>query len=93
MRQRLGKAHAHFRVPYNLRHRPLQFNEGDKLYRKNHILSDATNYITSKLVEKYVGPFTISKKLSSTTYKLTDENNRGRGLFHLKDLKAHSADM
>lgn len=92
VRQRLDKAHERSKTTYNLRHRPVQFNEGDKVYRKNHVLSDAANYITAKLAEKYVGPFTILKKLSSTTYELIDETNRNRGVFHVKDLKAHPPD-
>lgn len=92
VRQRLDKAHMRSKIPYNLRHRSLQFKVGDEVYRKNHILSDAANYITAKLAEKYIGPYTISRKLSPTTYELIDEHNRNRGVFHVKDLKVHPPD-
>lgn len=93
VRQRLDAAHARSKTRYNLRRRSVSYNVGDKVFRRNYVLSDATNQFTAKLAPKYVGPFKIKQKISPVTYQLVDDMNKNRGTWHVKDLKSHPPDI
>lgn len=90
--KRLKAAYDKSRVTYNLRHRDEKFVLGQKVYKRNYVLSDATRNFTSKLAFKFAGPFVISKIISPWTYQLKDESGREIGIWHAKDLKAHPPD-
>jgi transposase InsO family protein len=87
---RLARAYEKNAKQYNLRRRPLDFKQGDLVWKRNYVLSDATRNFTAKLAPKYVGPFTIKRKLSPWTYELMNDNNTSLGTWHIKDLKPHS---
>lgn len=70
--KRLKLAHERSKHRYDLRRREIVLNVGDKVYRRNHVLSQGANYFSAKLAPKFVGPLTIKKKLSPTTYELED---------------------
>jgi hypothetical protein len=73
---------------YNLRKRSEEYLVGQKVWRKNYVLSNAANYFSSKLAPKYVGPFMIHRRLSPWTYELKDMDNKIMvGSWHSKDLK------
>ena len=72
---------------YNLRRRPLSFEVGDKVWRKNKSLSDATKYYAAKLAPEYVGPFIVKRKCGSWSYELQDDGGSSRGIWHVQDLK------
>lgn len=92
VKKRLERAHERSKPRYNLRHRPVQFTVGAKVYRRNYVISSAAQDFNAKLAPHYCGPFIIKKKLGSVTYQLVDENNRDKGIWHVKDLKAHPPD-
>lgn len=92
VQKRLQRAHQRSKQRYDLRRRPLNLRVGQTVYRKNHVLSDATRDFTAKLAPKYVGPFTVKRKLSPLLYELVDEQNRPKGTWHIKDLKAKPPD-
>lgn len=73
---------------YNLRRRPLQFNVGDEVMRRNYVLSDASKAVTAKLAPKFVGPLIVKKKLGANVYALSDPSGKNVGEWHVKDLKA-----
>lgn len=89
VRERLDKAFAKSKHNYDLRRRDVQYNVGQRVWRKNYVQSDAPNYFTAKLAPKFVGPFIVCERLSPWTYKLTDGNNRIGGVWHCKDLKPY----
>lgn len=74
---------------YNLRRRPVAFSNGDKVWRKNKVLSNAANYYTAKLAPTYLGPFTIKRKCGSWSYELQDESGNSKGVWHVQELKPY----
>lgn len=86
VRQRLHQAYEKAVPRYNLRRRPLQFNIGDRVWRRNYTLSNAGNYYSAKLAPLYV-PAVVLRKLSNLAYELADKNGRSVGVWHIKDMK------
>ena len=74
---------------YNLRRRPLTFEKGDKVWRKNKSLSDAAKNFSSKLAPEYIGPFTVKRKCGTWSYELNDDRGNSRGIWHVQDLKPY----
>lgn len=90
--ERLKRAYKASEKTYNLRRRDEKFNIGQLVWRRNHVISDATKHFTAKLAAKYVGPFKVKTIVSTWTYELADETGKGQGIWHAKDLKAHPPD-
>ncbi|KAG5871690.1 hypothetical protein JTB14_026970 [Gonioctena quinquepunctata] len=86
VRNRLDKAFEKGRHRYNLRHRDIQYKVGDKVWRKGHFQSKAAQYFSAKLAPRFIGPFTVHKKVSPWAYELLDGKGVGRSL-EFKDLK------
>ena len=75
---------------YNLRKRDVSFNEGDLVWRRNKVLSDAANRFTSKLAPRYILS-KVKKKISNLVYDLVNEDDgKKAGKWHIKDLKSYS---
>lgn len=72
---------------YNLRRRPLDFRVGEKVWRKNKVLSNAANYYSAKLAPEYLGPFFIKRKHGSWSYELEDDQGNSKGVWHVQELK------
>lgn len=72
---------------YDLRKRHVEFNEGDVVYKRNFVLSDAPNHFSSKLAKKYI-TCRVLKKISPIIYELLNDEGKRLGRFHIKDLKA-----
>lgn len=75
VKKKLERAQQRNAHQYNLRRRPVKFQQGQKVWRRNKIQSDALNYINAKVAHKYIGPFAIKKKLGMWTYELQDEED------------------
>ncbi|GLV37534.1 hypothetical protein CBL_20346 [Carabus blaptoides fortunei] len=88
---KLLKAHERNARQYNLRRRPLSFSVGDTVWKRNYVLSDASEYIASKLAPRYI-PCLVSKKVLHLTYRLKDSNGKDIGVWHVKDLKPEPDD-
>lgn len=71
---------------YDLRKRDLALNVGDRVWKRNFVLSDASRNFTANFSTKYV-PCIVSKVVSSIVYSLKDLNGRVLGNFHIKDIK------
>jgi len=72
---------------YNLRHRPIVYNTGDVVWRRNFAQSSAIDYTTAKLQPKFVGPYVIEKVLGQHQYQLKSMSNKDAGRWpglHLK---------
>lgn len=90
--KRLALAHHKAKQRYDLRRRPVSYSVGEKVYRRNYVLSDASKDFTAKLAPKFLGPFIVKRKHSPVMYDLVDEQNRPKGTWHVKDLKAKPPD-
>lgn len=85
--KRLQHAYEQSAKRYNLRRRPVQFCVGQIVYKRNFAQSSAPEKFTAKLAPKYIGPFTIVKKLSPLVYELENNKKRSIGYWHVQDLK------
>lgn len=83
----LEEAYKRTKQKYNLRRRPVTYEEGDKVWKREHKLSDAGRYYAAKLGPKYGGPFRIRKKLGINVYELENDKGKSLGNWHVKDLK------
>lgn len=93
VKERLKKAYGHNKAWYDLRRRNEEFHPNMPVWRKNYVLSDASKYFSAKLAPSYVGPYTISKRLSPWTYELVDSKGKSNGVWHIKDLKSHPPEI
>lgn len=87
VKKRLEKAHLTSTHNYNLRHRPVQFQEGQLVWKREYNLSDKSKNYSAKLDKKFSGPYKIKKKLGVSTYELIDEKGKSLGKWNVKDLK------
>jgi hypothetical protein len=88
IRNKLHKAYLRNAQSYNLRKRDVTFEAGDKVWRRNKVLSDAANKFTAKLAPKYV-LCTVVKKISRVVYSLRNKDGTNAGEWHIKDLKEY----
>lgn len=80
-----GKQSAH---KYNLRKRQVDYVPEQLVWKRNHVLSDASRYFSKKLAPRYVGPYKIHKKVSPWTYRLKEIDVRLlEGTWNANDLK------
>jgi hypothetical protein len=86
VRQKLYAAYRKNASQYNLRKRDIRFSKGDRVWKKNFVLSNALNYFSAKLAPKYV-PCIVHKVISPLVYELYDLDGQNVGKFHVKDLK------
>lgn len=84
---KLQKAYKETSQRYNRRRRNVHYNEGDMVWRKNHVLSSKVDYFNAKFAPKYVGPCTVRKVLGTCSYELEDEKGKLVGVYHVNDLK------
>lgn len=90
VKKKLQEAHERTKHNYNLRHRPVQLKVGDFCWKKDYNLSDASKNYSSRLANKFSGPYKIRKKLGINTYELIDKQNKSIGNWHISDLKPDS---
>ncbi|UYV70155.1 hypothetical protein LAZ67_7002015, partial [Cordylochernes scorpioides] len=67
--ERTIKSHEHSKQLYDIKHPEPIFKEGDQVLVKTFIYPN-----TGKLTQRYIGPFTILKQLSSVTYEIDKPN-------------------
>ncbi|ENN83588.1 hypothetical protein YQE_00057, partial [Dendroctonus ponderosae] len=90
--RRIASARSNYKNRYNLRRRPITYVVGQRVWRKNKVLSNALNFFSAKLAPEFVGPFTIGKKTGTCTYELQDESGISKGVWHVQDLKPMYSD-
>lgn len=88
VRHNLHKAYLRNTQTYNLRKREVSFSVGDKVWRRNKVLSNAANKFAAKLAPKFI-MCTVRKKLSRLVYTLTNPDGSNAGNWHVKDLKPY----
>lgn len=89
VQERLNKAYETSAHKYNLRRRPAKFEVGDKVWKTNFTLSDASKNFSKKLAPKYVPCIVRKVKGSGLVYELTDLDGKYVGDFHIQDLKPY----
>lgn len=87
IKQRLEAGQERNRRIYNLRRRPVTYEIGHRVWKKNKVLSDATKGPKAGLCPTFVGPFTVTRKIGSWTYELQDDTGKSLGIWHVQDLK------
>ncbi|XP_036146753.1 uncharacterized protein LOC118646913 [Monomorium pharaonis] len=74
---------------YNRRHRDRQFEVGEQVLKRHHVLSSGARHFSAKLARKFHGPFVIRRILSPVVYELADLTGGRIGKVHIKDLKPY----
>ena len=87
VRKHLDAAFERHKTTYNMRRRDVRYTIGDKVWHRNYGQSKGADYITSKFLAKFVGPFSVRTVLNPWTYELQDDNGKSVGVWHAKDLK------
>ncbi|XP_014299735.1 uncharacterized protein LOC106694093 [Microplitis demolitor] len=67
---------AHY---YNLRRRHRQFQVGDLILKRQHVLSLVAKRFTAKTMTPFHGPFVVSRRISDTVYELESLDGRSLG--------------
>lgn len=92
VQRNLQKAYEQAQKRYNLRRRPVQYEKGDRVWKKKYKLSDAGKYYSAKLAPKYVVPFKVKKRLRLNVCELEDEREKSVENWHVKDIKPDKLD-
>ena len=90
VRKHLDKANDRQARYYNRNRRNIVFNVGDKVVRRNRVLSSAADKFAAKLASKFTGPCRIEKVLSPVVYQLRDLEDNRVSKVHISDLKPFS---
>ncbi|XP_044594051.1 KRAB-A domain-containing protein 2-like [Cotesia glomerata] len=77
---------AHY---YNLRHQDREYQVGDMVWKKQFIFSQGDKFVSSKLSDRFHGPFRITKKISRVVYELSDLTGKIVGKFSVQHLKPY----
>lgn len=73
---------------YNLRRRNMEFHVGDKVWKRNIVLSNAARNFAQKLAPRYV-LCVVHKKKSKLVYVLKNLDGSSAGEWHIQDLKPY----
>lgn len=92
VQSKIHAAHQHNARYYNLRRRELEFYVGDKVWKKNMVLSNAAQNFAQKLAPRYT-LCTVHKKKSKLVYVLKNEDGTNAGDWHIQDLKPYHGSM
>lgn len=79
------KAQENYRKQYNKGTKVLEFEVGEKVWRRNRQLSNAGDHVAQKLLPKFI-PAEITRRLGPDTYEIRDEGGVGRSKIHANDL-------
>ncbi|XP_072395302.1 uncharacterized protein [Diabrotica undecimpunctata] len=91
VQKRIRHSYATNSSRYNLRRRDVKYHVGDKVWKKNFVLSKAVDDFSAKLAPKFV-PCIVNKVLSKLVYNLKDLDGNDLGNFHVRDIKLDVTD-
>jgi len=86
VRNNIFRAHDQSKQYYDAGRREVSFEVGEKVWVRNHELSDGDAHRAQKFMPKFIGPFTIKKKFGDTYY--LDVDGRLLPKRHVSELKA-----
>lgn len=93
VRRRLAEAYQKNARQYNLRERPADnYHVGDKVWKRNFVLSNRADHFASKLAPKFI-LCTVRKVITILVYELTGPDGRNIGKYHVKDLKPYNGSV
>ena len=73
---------------YNASRRAVRYNLGDKVRKRNCVLSSALQGVTAELPPpKFAGAYMIAAQLGPNMYEVIDQDGKSVGKFHVEDLK------
>ena len=72
---------------YNLRRRELSFSAGDKVWRRSFVKSDKAKGFSKKLAPKWLGPYTVRRRVGRVSYLLEADGGEEVGPWHVEQLK------
>ena len=72
---------------YNASRREVRYNLGDKVWKRNRVLSSALQGVAAKLAPKFTGPYTIAAHLGPNVYEVVDQDVKSASKIHMEDLK------
>ncbi|XP_075167674.1 uncharacterized protein LOC142239794 [Haematobia irritans] len=84
--KRLEKSYRDRARRYNVRARKIKFIPGQKVFRRNHQLSDFSKNINAKMNKKYL-KCRIVKPVGNCLHEIEDLKGKSLGVYHAKDLK------
>lgn len=88
LKENLAKSHKQYEKTYNLRCKPVKFNIGQEVFKRNFILSDKGRNINSKFCKKFQ-KCRIRGVVGQNRYELEDLNGqKSLGVYHAKDIRA-----
>ena len=64
---------------YNASRREVRYNLGDKVWKRNRVISSALQGVAAKLAPKFAGPYTIAAQLRPNVYEVVDQDRRAKG--------------
>lgn len=76
---------------YNKKHRDRDYRVGDRVLKRQHVLSSAAQHVAAKLATKFHGPFVVRRKLSPVILELSDLGGTWTGKVHVQDIKPYIA--
>ena len=77
---------AHQRQYYNKGCQDVQFQVGDMVMRKAHVLLNSAQKLSAKLAPDWVGPYEIIEVKPQNVYMLSMGNGRKNPMIHVKEL-------
>lgn len=86
IRTNLNLAHKNASKTYNLRSRPIKFEKGQIVYRRNHALSNMSKSINKKFLPKFL-KCRIKDRIGNNLYDLEDSEGKYVGRYHTSDIK------
>ena len=72
---------------YNASRREVRYNLGDKVWKRNRVLSSALQGLAAKLAPKFAGSLTIAAQLGPNVYEVVDQDEKSVGKVYVEDLK------
>lgn len=92
VRKKLKQAHDRNSKYYNLRKRDIEYHVGDRLWKKNYVLSSKNDNFAAKFAPKFI-PCIVHKVVSKLVYNLRDLSGNDLGNWHVSDLKNQFIDV
>jgi hypothetical protein len=89
VKSNMTNAKQRYKAYYDERHRNVEYSVGQLVWSRNHPLSSAEEGINKKLSPKWIGPFTITKKVTPVTYALHDSFGSPAATRHVNDIKPY----
>lgn len=86
LKEHIAQAYESNAKQYNLRTRPISYNVGDEVFRRNFAQSSQEKKFNAKLAPIYIKA-KVKEKIGSHYYILQDLDSNNTGTYHAKDIR------